>query len=58
MMGKVLQNHTECERNYDNFTMDRYAQIVKYGTAYHFFKLPVSLALYMVIITLFHLLIL
>ncbi|XP_008468420.2 uncharacterized protein LOC103505835 [Diaphorina citri] len=47
MMGKVLQNHTECERNYDNFTMDRYAQIVKYGTAYHFFKLPVSLALYM-----------
>lgn len=47
MMGKVLQNQTECDRNYDNFTMDRYAQIVKYGTAYHFFKLPVSLALYM-----------
>uniref|UniRef100_A0A8D8T9L0 Farnesyl pyrophosphate synthase n=2 Tax=Cacopsylla melanoneura TaxID=428564 RepID=A0A8D8T9L0_9HEMI len=47
MMGKVLQNQTECDKNYDNFTMDRYAQIVKYGTAYHFFKLPVSLALYM-----------
>lgn len=47
MMGKVLQNQTECDRTYDHFTMDRYAQIVKYGTAYHFFKLPVSLALYM-----------
>lgn len=47
-MGTVLQLETERDHSLDSFTMDRYSSIAKYKTAYHSFKLPVSLALHMV----------
>lgn len=47
-MGTVLQLETQRDKSLNQFTMDRYVSIAKYKTAYHSFKLPVSLALYMV----------
>ena len=48
MMGKVLDMETRGDPTLSKFTMETYSAIAKYKNAYHTFKLPVSLALYMV----------
>lgn len=47
MLGKVLDMETRGDPTLSKFTMETYSSIAKYKNAYHTFKLPVSLALYM-----------
>jgi hypothetical protein len=49
-MGQVMDTETRADRSLQQFTMERYKLITKYRTAYHTFQMPVSLALYMVIV--------
>ncbi|XP_046687816.1 farnesyl pyrophosphate synthase-like [Homalodisca vitripennis] len=47
MLGKVLDMETRGDPTLSQFDMTTYNTISKYRNAYHSFKLPVSLALYM-----------
>jgi farnesyl diphosphate synthase len=49
-MGQVMDTETRADKSLQQFTMERYKIITKYRTAYHTFQMPVSLALYMVIV--------
>lgn len=48
MLGKILDMETRGDPTLSMFDMTLYSTISKYRSAYHTFKLPVALALYMV----------
>lgn len=48
MFGKVLDMETRGDPSLSHFNMETYSAIAKYKNTYHSFKLPSSLALYMV----------